>query len=200
MKKILSLLVLATLVLNASAADYKIGVIDLAKSFSEYYKTKEAEALLKERMAGFQKEATDMRADYQKLVDEINKLKDEAQDKTLNETARKEKGEALRIKVQDAGNMERKMQEFATTRQRQMEDQQGRMRKGIIDEITKVVNDMAAKEKYNFVFDKSGGSLNSGLPTLLFVNGVDDLTDKVISQINANKPAGSAASADPAKK
>jgi outer membrane protein len=195
MKKLFCLFVLTAGLLSASAADYKIGVIDLSRAFSEYYKTKEAEGLLKERMAGFQKEATDMRADYQKLVDEINKLKDEAQDKTLNESARKEKGDALRIKVQDAGNMERKMQEFAVTRQRQMEDQQVRMRKGIVDEIIKVVNDLAVKDKYNFVFDKSGGSLNSGLPTLLYVQGVEEITDKVVASINATKPAGSDAGA-----
>jgi outer membrane protein len=173
-------------------AQMKVAVIDLQKAFNEYYKTKDAEANLKERMGSIQKEQQEMMGDYQKTVDEINKLRESTEDKTLAESAREEKKKALQIKIQDAANMERKIQEFRTTRARQFEDQSRRMRQGIIEEIIKIVNDTGAKEKYSLVLDKSGLSMN-GTSVLLYSSDVKDLTDDVIKTINASKPAAGAA-------
>jgi outer membrane protein len=189
MKKLTFLFVFAAMAGMAGAAELKVAVIDLQKTFAEYYKTKEADVMLKERLTGLQKEMQDMKNDYQKMVEETTKLRDDAQDKTLSEQARKEKQQAFETKVQDVRNMERKLQEFQATRQKQFEDQSRRMRQGIVEEITKVVNDIGAKEKYNLILDRSGSTLN-GTATLLFAQDVKDLTDDVVKLMNANKPAG----------
>lgn len=175
----------------------KVAVVDLQKAFNEYYKTKDAEANLKDRMGSIQKEQQEMMGDYQKTVDEINKLRESTEDKTLAEAAREEKKKALQTKIQDAANMERKIQEFRTTRARQFEDQSRRMRQGIIEEIIKIVNDTGAKEKYSLVLDKSGLSMN-GTSVLLYSSDVKDLTDDVIKTINASKPAAGTPAAKPA--
>lgn len=189
MKKLAFLSLLVAMTGAAHAADIKIAVIDLQKAFADYYKTKEADVMLKERLTGLQKEMQDMKNDYQKMVEETTKLRDDAQDKTLSEQARKEKQQAFETKVQDVRNMERKLQEFQVTRQKQFEDQSRRMRQGIVEEITKVVNDIGAKEKYNLILDKSGSTLN-GNPALLYTQDVKDLTDDVVKLMNASKPAG----------
>ena len=150
MKKIIYTSVVALAVMaQMASAQFKVAVVDLQKVFQDYNKTKEAESVLKERMAGFQKERQDMLADYQKMVEETRKLRDAATDKTLNETARNEKQKAFETKVQDVANRERSIREFELQRQRQFEDQSRRMRQGIVEEIIKFVNDEAGKGKYN---------------------------------------------------
>ena len=182
---------------SAHAQTPKIAVIDLSQAFSQYYKTTDAEAILKDRMAGFQKERDQMAADYQKLVDDTQKLRDAANDTTLSNDARAERQKAFETKVQDVRNAERQMQEFNTTRQKQFEDQSRRMRGGIVDEIIKYITDLGTREKYTFIYDKSGLSTN-GTPFLIFVSpDIKDITDDVIKAMNANKPATPAASTPP---
>jgi outer membrane protein len=143
-------------------------------------------------MASFEKEREDMSADYQKAYDETSKLHDASADKTLSDQARADKQKAFEQKVQDLHNMERKIQEFNQTRQKQFEDQRLRMRAGIVDEITKYIADLGTREKYTFIYDKSGLSSN-GVSLLVYVSpDLRDLTDDVIKALNASKPAGSA--------
>ncbi len=188
---------------NLSAAEIKIAVIDMDKTFREYYKTKEAEATINERRAAFEKDLRDQMADYQKMVDEITKLKQSSEDKTLAEGVRQEKMKAYETKVQDIRTLEAKINQFKAQRGRQLDDQFVRMRKGIIDEITKLIQDFGAKEKYTLVMDRSGMSMY-GVPVLLYSQDVKDVTDEIIKGLNASKPAGSAAAAPaapaPAKK
>lgn len=203
MKK-MSLVVAGVLVISTfAAAEAKIGVVDLSKAFTEYYKTKEAEETLNERRGTFQKERQDMMTDYQKLVDDTQKLKLAAEDKTLSEAARTEKMKAFETKVQDVRNQENKIRGFEQQRGKQLDDQFMRMRKGIVDEINKAVQDFSAKEKFNLVIDKSAAGV-SQTPVVLYSQDLKDITDDVIKVINASKPAGGASSATttpaPAKK
>ncbi len=186
-----------------AAAELKIGTVDLSKAFTEYYKTKEAEETLNERRGTFQKERQDMMTDYQKMVDDTQKLKLAAEDKTLSEAARTEKMKAFETKVQDVRNQENKIRGFEQQRGKQLDDQFMRMRKGIVDEINKAVQDFSAKEKFNLVIDKSAAGV-SQTPVVLYSQDLKDITDEVVKIINASKPAGSAPSTTatpaPAKK
>lgn len=196
MKK--SLLLLSTLLTLCAApvqaADLKLAVVDMQQVFKEYYKTKEADVRLKEVLANYQKEYQDMMADYQKMVDEAQKLKTSSQDTTLDAKVRDEKGKALQAKVQDLQNTERKIREFDVTRRKQLDDQSGRMRKNIVEEITKVINTIGARDKYNMILDKSGMSLN-GTPSALYVEGITDISDEIIKTMNATAPKGGTAPA-----
>lgn len=197
MKKALSLLMLLSLTLCAlpsRAADIKIAVVDMQQVFKEYYKTKEADTRLKEVLASYQKEYQDMMADYQKSVDEAQKLRNDAQNNTLDQKVRDEKTKALQAKVQDLQNTERKIREFDQTRRKQLDDQSTRMRKNIVEEITKVINSIGARDKYNIILDKSGMSLN-GTPSALYVDGVSDVSDEIIKTMNASAPKGTAPAA-----
>lgn len=192
-KSLLLLSTFLTLCLGAApaakAADLKLAVVDMQQVFKEYYKTKEADVRLKEVLASYQKEYQDMMADYQKMVDEAQKLRASTQDTTLDVKVRDEKTKAMQAKVQDLQNTERKIREFDVTRRKQLDDQSSRMRKNIVDEITKVINTIGARDKYNLILDKSGMSLN-GTPSALYVDGVTDVSDEIIKTMNATAPKG----------
>ncbi len=193
------LLFISALLLSASLAgaqQLKIATFDFQKAFSEYYRTKDAEGELQARVATFKKEDQERTNDYRKIAEEAQKLQDGAQDKTLSEAARQERLKAFQAKVQEVQNLQRAIQEFRTTRGRELEDRSQRIRQGLIDEITKVVVDVGAKGKYTLVIDKTGRSLN-GTPVLLYSQDLPDITDEVVRAINATKATPKAASAHP---
>ncbi|MDD2676659.1 MAG: OmpH family outer membrane protein [Methylacidiphilaceae bacterium] len=194
------LLLLSALFLSASLAgaqQLKIATFDFQKAFSEYYKTKDAEAELQARVATFKKEDQERANDYRRIAEEAQKLQDGAQDKTLSEGARQERLKAFQAKVQEVQNLQRAIQEFRSTRGRELEERSQRMRQGLIDEITKFVLEAGAKGKYTMVIDKTGRSM-TGTPILLYTQDLPDITEEVVRSINATKGAApKAASANP---
>lgn len=167
---------------RTQAADIKVAVIDMQKVFKEYNKTVEADTKLKEQMSGYKKERDDRMEDYRKLIEQIKGLQEGAQDPSLSEDARKEKQQKLQEKIQEAQSREREIREFDGTTQKLFGDQSKRMRDKILEEIQAKINEFA-KGKYSLVFDKSGMTLN-GTPSLIYNEGLADLTDEVIKALN----------------
>lgn len=164
------------------AADLKIAIVDMQQVFKEYSKTKEADTKLKEQMSGYKKERDERMEDYRKLIEQIKGLRDGAQDPSLSDEARQEKQQMLQEKVGEAQAREREIREFDGTTQKLFGDQSKRMRDKILEEIQAEI-DKFAKGKYSIVFDKSGMTLN-GTPTLIYQEGLTDLTDEIIKALN----------------
>jgi outer membrane protein len=182
---------------SLAMADLKVAVVDLSKAFDQYYKTKEAQARIKEKEEGYQKDIQDMKVDYDHMVEEAQKLRDAAQDPTLSAQARDDKQKALQAKAQDLQNMERKIQETSTERNRELQDEIVRRHKEIVDEITKVVTDFSGPQGFDLVVDKSSSSA-TGVPVVLFnSNKLTDITPDVISKLNATAPPDTAAAPAP---
>jgi len=59
-------------------------------------------------------------------------------------------------KVQEARNLDREIAEFRQTRERQLQEQFMSMRKDIIEDIMKVVNEKVKAAGYDLVLDKTG--------------------------------------------
>jgi len=127
----------------------------------------------------------------------------------LSADAKTQKAKERDDKIANIKNMEREINEFRQTRERQLQEQALRMREGIVKEISDVVNEKVKANSMDLVFDKSGMSLN-GVPILLFAKDNYDFTNDVVAVLNkpgratsltttAPIPAASA-SASPAKK
>jgi outer membrane protein len=188
MKKFLLLGILLLAPVSFASADLKVAVVDLSKAFDAYYKTKDAQARIKEKEEGYEKDVQDMKVDYDNMVQEAQKLKDGVNDPTLSQAARDDKKKALDAKVQDLQNMERKLQETSTERNRELQDEIVRRHKEIVDEITKVVNDYSGPQGFDLVIDKSSSS-STGVPIVLYNSGkLVDITQDVISKLNAGAP------------
>src|SRR5471032_3395761 len=112
MNKLLLVCLLAFAPVTLASADLKIAVVDLSKAFDSYYKTKEAQALLKTKQDGYQKEIQDLINDYERMGQEAQTLDKAANDPTLSESARKDKAGALQAKKQDLVNLQNKIQEM----------------------------------------------------------------------------------------
>jgi outer membrane protein len=194
MKSFCFLAIAFSLASAVSAADLKIGVVDVAKAFSEYYKTKEANAHLQENSTKAKEELNDRLTAFKKLNEDAESLSKEVQDPVLSEQARGKKKSELQSKVNELRSLDKDIQEFRQRRSDQLQQENMQQRKGLYDEILKVITEKAKADGYDLVFDKSGVSA-SLMPFLLHAKeGVTtDFTPELIVELNKNAPAGAAA-------
>ena len=188
MKKILIALALgAALVLPASAQTQKIGTIDLRKVFDNYWKTKQADANLKDEAAGLDKERKTMVDDFQKKQEEYKKLQDSASDSAVSteeREKRKKAAEDLLLKLRD---LENNVKQFDAQARTTLGEKQRRMRDNLLGEIKDVIKAKAKGGGYALVLDAAAESVNN-TPILLYNNGGSDITDEVLKDLNANAP------------
>ena len=161
----------------------KVGTIDMKMVFDQYFKTKEAEGKINEARTQAKKELDDRLDTFNKAQEEARKLNDEANKPELAEKAKAEKSKALNEKLQELGAMQREIQEFQQTRERQLSEQSVRSRNGLVEEINKVISDKVKAGNYDLVLDKSGQSLNA-VNVLIFSRDSFDLTNDVVTELN----------------
>ncbi len=188
MKKLTLVALLAAFALpvGAFAQGMKVGTIDMNRAFKEYNKTKDAEAKINEAKNSAKKEYDQRADDYKKALDEINKLNQQLETPALSADAKTQKAKDRDEKIASIKNMEREINEFRQTREKQLQEQAVRMRDGIVKEITDVVMTKVKADNMDLVLDKSGVSLN-GVPTVMFAKDSFDFTTEVVAQLN--KPA-----------
>ena len=201
MKKVLSLSLVSLLLLPIAAqaqGTLKIGTVDMNRAFKEYNKTKDAEAKINDAKNQAKKEYDDRADTYKKSLDEVNNLNKQLDSPALSAEKKAQTAKERDDKIANIKNMEREINEFRQTRERQLQEQAMRMREGIVKEITDVVNEKVKAGGLDLVFDKSGMSLN-GVPLLMYSKENVDFTNDVITVLNKPGRASSvSASASPA--
>ena len=76
----------------------------------------------------------------------------------MSADAKTQKAKERDDKIGNIKTMEREINEFRQTRERQLQEQALRMREGIVKEITDIVMDKVKANNLDLVFDKSGMS------------------------------------------
>src|SRR6266498_3463550 len=186
MKKLLSLTLVSLLVLPIAAraqGTFKIGTIDMNRTFREYNKTKDAEAKINDAKNQAKKEFDERADTYKKALDDVNNLNKQLESPALSADKKASLAKDRDDKISSIKNMEREITEFRQTRERQLQEQALRMREGIVKEITDVVMDKVKANNMDLVFDKSGTRPN-GLPVLVYTRGNVDFTDDIIAVLN----------------
>jgi outer membrane protein len=173
---------------GAANAQVKIGTVDMNRVFSEYSKTKDAQA----KYAEAEKAAND---DLNSRVETLKKSMQEISainaDLEKSDSGKEEKVKDRDAKVAAARVLDREIADFRTAKQKALQDQFLRMRKDIVDDIMKTVNDLVKAKAYDVVFDKSGLSAGA-VPVVLYSRDDLDFSSDVIAALNKNVPAKAA--------
>jgi outer membrane protein len=187
-KLTLAILVLA-LVLGATAASAqgRIATVDLKKLFDSYWKTKQADVALKERGAELEKEFKGMMEEYTKAKDQYNDLKAATVDPAMSDGERDKKKIEAEEKLRSLKAQEEALQAFQARARSTVDEQRRRMRDNILGEVRKAVDGKAKVAGYTLVIDTAAETINS-TPVVLYTNNENDITDTVLSQLNANAP------------
>jgi outer membrane protein len=173
---------------GAANAQVKIGTVDMNRVFSEYSKTKDAQA----KYAEAEKAAND---DLNSRVETLKKSMQEISainaDLEKSDSGKEEKVKDRDAKVAAARVLDREIADFRTAKQKALQDQFLRMRKDIVDDIMKTVNDLVKSKAFDVVFDKSGLSAGA-VPVVLYSRDDLDFSSEVIAALNKNVPAKAA--------
>src|SRR6201987_2959893 len=186
MKKILTIAlgaILALPVAGFAQGSLKVGTVDMSRAFKEYNKTKDAEAKINDAKNAAKKEYDERADSYKKALDEINNLNKQLDSSALSADAKTKLAKDRDDKIANIKNMEREINDFRQTRERQLQEQALRMREGIVKEITDVVNDRVKTQNLDLVSDKSGMSLN-GVPLLMYSKDNVDFTNDIVAELN----------------
>lgn len=170
-------------------APLKIATINLEKVFESYYKTKQADAVLESSGGDAQKVFGGLLEDLKKANDEYKKLIEGANDQAVSSEERdrrKKQAEGKLVEMRDLENTVLKYKKQATE---SLLEQKRRLRDKILVELKEVVEAKARANSYTHVLDTSAKSLADSF-VVLYSNGQNDLTEEVISHINATAPAG----------
>jgi outer membrane protein len=199
-KFILATFVLA-LVLSATTASAqgRIATVDLKKLFDSYWKTKQADAALKERGFELEKEFKGMMEEYTKIKEDYKTLSAAAADQAMSDGEREKKKKQAEEKLISIKDQEEALQKFQAQARSTVDEQRRRMRDNILSEVRKAVDGKAKVAGYTLVIDVAAETINS-TPVVLYSNGENDITDAVLTQINANAPPEAAVTNAPAEK
>jgi outer membrane protein len=177
---------------GTASAELKIGSVDMKKVFESYWRTKDAEAKMSETRAVLKRDLDERNETRKKLQDEIEKLNDDVKKPELSKDRALAKTKERDEKIVEWQGMMRELQAYEQEKQKQLADQTLRIRNGIVEEITKVVNDEVKAANYDLVFDISGNSINN-VPVILYAKESYDFTKLIIDKLNATRPKGAAA-------
>ena len=184
----------ASLLSTTALAQGKVGVINLTKVFDEFWRTKQADIQIKDRLSEFEKMGQSMYDDYKKANEEFGKQIEAANDTALSKEESEKRRKDLDKKRKDIMEMENNIKQFQGNSQRALMEQRGRVRESILRDVRGVIEEKSKAGGYNTVLDISAQSAN-GTPVVIFTTlagGESDLSDSVAKALAATAPPDSA--------
>ena len=180
MKKFLLTLGLAALFATASQAEVKIGTIDLRKVFDGYYKTRQANANLKDEATDLEKERKEMVENFKKGEDDYKKLLDKSNDQAISSDERDKSKQSAEKKLLELKELEQTIGTFERGARAKLGEKQRRKRDTILEEIRAMINGKAKSNGYTMVVDVAAESINN-TPVILFNTMENDITESYLS-------------------
>lgn len=164
----------------------KILTVNMGQLYEGYWKAQDAQEKFNSSVQTAQEEIQQMARDGEALVNQINKLQEEANSPAISEDRKKVViGEIQQI----AQKIQQKQQEIQNFRAQQ-DQTLAQRRQTIINynlqSIRETVATVAEDEKADFVFNTDGLAV-------IYSKDASDITQKVLVKLNADKPAAPAA-------
>ena len=172
----------------SARAQGRLATVDLRKVFDGYWKTKQADAALKDRAADIDKEHKNMIEEWKKAKEDYQTLLTEANDQTLSIEERERRKKSAEDKFKQIKDSEDALAQYERQARTTLDEQRKRMRDSIVEEIRTTVNGKAKAAGYTLVIDTMAESINN-TPVVLYSNNENDITQAVLSQLNAGAPA-----------
>jgi outer membrane protein len=185
--KIIPGLLLVSLLSSSAWAQGRLATVDLRKVFDGYWKTKRADAQLKERAADMEKEHKSMIEDWKKGKEEYNTLLGDANNQVLSPEERDKRKKSAEDKFKQLKETEDTIQQYERQAKMTIDEQRKRMRDNLIEEIRTAITAKAKSAGYALVLDTTGESVNA-TPVVLYSNNENDMTQAILEQLNASVP------------
>jgi outer membrane protein len=192
MKKVLvSVLMCCVALVQANNVAY----VNMEKVFTDYYKTKDAEAVLKKQRENVQKIGEQYRTELEDLVKQGKTLHESTQNIMITKEQREKAVEELNALKRQVEAKKEELIQFGRAKSEEIKKRYEASRDEITDELIKSVAKISKRLKYDIVFDISGKTLN-GIPAVIYYDKHKDITSKVIGFLNTGHDSSSNTSSD----
>jgi outer membrane protein len=187
LRTIFPAVLLLTFLSGSALAQTKVATVDLGNAFTNYFKTKLAQASIQEAATQLDKDDKSMKDDLQKAADEYQQLLQQANDQAISAAERDRRQQSAADKLKQLNERRAAIDQYERQAQATLNDQRQRMREKILADIQAAVNARAKAGGYTLVIDKSAqaASLTS---VVVYGNPEIDLTADVLKQLNAGAP------------
>lgn len=193
--RLLALFTLAAAAVTLPAQPaFKLVVVDMAKVYDNHYKTEEANAKFREAEQKAQEQIDELNKQGQTMVDEYKDLVDQSKNTVLTAEARSKAEVDAQKKLEEIQRKRNEVQNFSVNTRNSLQQRIKTHRDLLLEEIAKVVNDLAKKRGATLVLDKSGPTL-FGISNVIYTDPSYDITDEVLKEVNKDRPPPAAASA-----
>jgi Skp family chaperone for outer membrane proteins len=187
-KYLLPVLAMGALAFNAASAELTVVTVSMQKLFDGYYKSTEANQRLESIREQAVSEAQEKERDLQGMAEQIRTMQEELENPMLSDDAKTEKQAELQSIAEEGRRKQAEFQQWQQQTMNNLNQRSQEIRNSLIEEIVKVVNDIALKDhSADLVFDTSD-ILGSGVPTVLYADSGLDITDKVMIRLNSEAP------------
>jgi outer membrane protein len=187
LKTVLPVFLLMAFLGGSALAQTKIATVDLKKLFDNYWKTKQAQSIIQEDAAKLDKDDKSMKEDLQKGSDDYKTLLEQANDQAISADERARRQQAAADKLKQLQASKAALDQYERQAQTTLGEQRQRMRDNILTEIKSAVADKAKSGGYSLVVDSAAETINN-TTTIVYSSGDNDLTDALLSQLNAGAP------------
>jgi len=172
-----------------AVAQGKIATINLRKVFDDYYKTKIADANLKEEAGELDKERKTLMDKYEAMSNDYQQALDQANNQAISADERERRKKMAEAKLLELKDLEGSITQFDRQARSTLEEKQRRMRENILGEIQTTINDLSKLRNFDLVMDTAAETINR-TPVVVFSSGANDITDLILKQLNASAPPG----------
>lgn len=162
-------MLLALVPISASAAELKLGTVDMQKILLMSDAGKDAKEQLSLKAAKYEAEKNVKEEDLKKLKSELEK-----QSVLLSEVARGAKEKDYQQKLKE-------YQRFLKDAQDDLQARNDEFTNRIVEEIVKVVQEYGKKNGFTYIFVKN--------ESMIFMDDKADLTDELLKQFNSARKA-----------
>ena len=155
-------------VLSVSAADLKIGYIDLQKALNQSEAGKAAKDKIAQRVKDHEATIDARQKELKKIKDDLDK-----QGLLLSEDARAAKERDYQQKLKE-------FQRLTKDAQEEVQQKDSDFTRQILEEMSKVIQEFGAREGYSMILEKTESAV-------LYADDKSDLTERVIKAYDATR-------------
>jgi len=161
----------------------KTGFVNLREIFEGFYKTELAQDQINQQIEEVSFERELRLEDISQIREEIENLRSESRDEKLSEEARKNKRLQLEDRLIEMQKVQKELRDFEALRKKQIDEQNKRMQKGLLDEIQAEIIKYGDENGYDVIIDRSAKS-SLGTEIVLFVGLRSDVTAFILERLN----------------
>lgn len=183
MIRALNIILLAgSFIFASSSMATNIGVVDMDRLIGLHPRTQNDRAILESYVEDFEVEREERLEALQTMSDQFDSLRRSAEDVSLTASAAEERRRLAQVKFEELRRAEQELREMAAMRQRELTNREIRMRNRVVNDIRRIVAQLADAQNLDLVLDATGPGAG-GYPPVLFHKETMDLTEKVLAEM-----------------